>query len=151
MPMTRKIIFATLIIVTALTFYSVLDKIIWDVNEEQGNPTPDIRYSLQKDGIMQNLNVQFKEKGKIIFNLNREGVCTRQLSGIAVSGEGDYEIDEENDEAYPAEEFWYKGDDGCELYIRIDVEQKSRVKIKEASCKNTCLFEEEIMKSVESR
>lgn len=105
---------------------------------------------LLKDGkVKQVLQVRPHASHQIAFILKVETPCKRTVSGIATRHGGDPEIDEdENGVAYPAEEFAYKGRDGLELWIRLDVEKHLHARLKVLDTRGACRFSEDLMQHV---
>lgn len=117
------------------------------VNKENKASVSKIRtYAVSDEKTHQKLDILFQSENVITFTLKIDGVCSRELSGEAVSSNLDYEIDEdENGEAYPAEEFVYKDGDDYYLSIRVDAIERDKVRVKEEGALS-CPFVSDLMR-----
>jgi hypothetical protein len=103
-------------------------------------------YIVRRDDLIQTLTVNDLSKDKILFKLE----CTKSkeeglgsIEGVAYLKAGDPESDIDKDgNMYPADEFVYSNE--CTMYIRIDMREKDKVRIKDVGCakryKSVCPF-----------
>lgn len=94
-------------------------------------------YIAENNYYTQTMFINWKSENKIEFVFTvKEKNSPKQfvLKGIAISNSQDSEIDEdENGNAYPAIEYWYKSKD-CEFSIRIAMEDSSKIQTTVGGC-----------------
>ena len=95
------------------------------------------KFSFENDTISQTIEIDFITNNEILFSLktiNKKNNQESKLEGKAISNNGDFEIDEDEEgNAYPAQEFTYS--DQCQLYIRLAAKEKDKLIINESNCK----------------
>jgi hypothetical protein len=96
-------------------------------------------YTYENDTLFQKVELKFISEKSISFVLTSKNKQRNKLSKIEGLAKSKVDLDPEIDEdeegnAYPAEQYFFEK--SCELLIRVDIEQKNKLRVIEANCEN---------------
>jgi hypothetical protein len=100
-----------------------------------------IPFVYKDDAVRQELTVTYLDKDTVTFTARTSGTCDRSEAGRAKRVPGIQNDGDEDERGYFADEFLYKRDKDCWIYLRIEAQKQDKAKLSEApACSKTCPF-----------